>query len=92
MMLIAAYDIVSDSRRARVAAILQSTGDRIQKSVFLLRTDETNLPDLTLRLSAELDHGEDSLYLMRQCLTCWDTVTCIGQAQPPEPCLYWAVL
>ena len=35
--LLVAYDITVDNRRARLAALLQSWGDRIQYSVFVVR-------------------------------------------------------
>ncbi|PID55088.1 MAG: CRISPR-associated endonuclease Cas2 [Micrococcales bacterium] len=92
MLVVAAYDITEDSRRARTAAVLQSMGERIQKSVFLLNVDADSLAEATARLRDILDLDEDSLYVFRQCITCWDHVACHGQAHPPAQELFWAVL
>ena len=91
MILVAAYDITDDNRRSRIAALLQTCGDRIQKSVFLLDTTPENLAELQARMLGVLDTDEDSLYLFRQCATCWTSMDCIGQADRPERVLHWAV-
>ena len=36
MIVVATYDISADSRRSRVAALLQGWGDRVQRSVYVL--------------------------------------------------------
>ena len=41
-----AYDVSEDARRARLAALLQMHGDRIQFSVFLCRLDDGELDEL----------------------------------------------
>ena len=92
LTLVAAYDVSSDPRRARLAALLQGYGDRIQKSVFIVRADATGIEDLRRRAEGILNLNEDSLYLFSQCGTCWTAIGCIGQAGPAEPVLYWAVL
>lgn len=45
MMILAAYDVAVDGRRSRLAALLQSVGDRVQKSVFVLSVDHGTLDD-----------------------------------------------
>lgn len=92
MTVIAAYDVSSDSRRSRLAAILQTVGDRIQKSVFVLTLDEADLQELRAEAMEVLDPDVDSLYFFRQCATCWDSLECLGQAHAPQRTLYWAVL
>lgn len=89
---VVAYDITEDQRRARVAATLQALGERIQYSVFLLTIDDGQLAPLLARLATLIDLDEDSVYALRQCAPCWDARTCLGQAHPPTPQLYWAVL
>lgn len=86
---VVAYDIRVDDVRARVAAVLQAFGDRIQKSVFLLRLDADDVDELVARLSGMIDVETDSVYVLRQCSACWDERVCIGQAHPPSPTLYW---
>lgn len=92
MTIVAAYDVSSDSRRARLAALLQTCGDRIQLSVFVLTIDDADLDELRDRALAIMDPEEDSLYLLRQCADCWDGARCLGQALPPEPAYFWAAL
>lgn len=92
MTVIAAYDVTSDDRRARLAALLQSVGDRVQRSVFVLSLEPEDLDELRTRALRIIDPGDDSLYLFRQCVGCWGQVQCLGQADPPTRTLYWAVL
>jgi len=69
-------------------------GDRVQKSVFVLTLTLTpeSLTEIRVKAHELLDHETDSLYLFRQCSTCWETLECIGQAHTPEKVLFWAVL
>ena len=92
LTVVAAYDVSDDNRRARLAALLQTCGDRVQWSVFVLTIDGENLADLLARGRALIDPEEDSLYIFRQCASCWDQLICIGQAHPPTQELFWAVL
>ena len=92
LTVIAAYDVANDNRRARLAALLQAWGDRIQESLFLLTLGEDDLADIRMRAILLLDLHKDSLYFFRQCATCWETLNCIGQASPPTEELYWSAL
>ena len=92
MTVVVAYDVSEDQRRARLAGLLQRYGDRIQQSVFLMTLPGDDLDDLIARCRDLVDAETDSVYVLRQCATCWDDVRCIGQAQPPTPQLFWAVL
>lgn len=92
MIVVAAYDVSEDARRARLAAVLQSTGDRVQRSVFVLSLDDRGLEELQRQAGEIIDVDVDSFYLFRQCGTCWESLDCIGQADPPQPVLYWAAL
>lgn len=89
---VAAYDVRSDSRRAKLAALLQTYGDRIQLSVYLLTVTPEELLEVERRAMGLIDPENDSLYLLHQCANCWESVTQLGQAQTPTPDLYWAVL
>ena len=92
MIVVAAYDVSEDDRRARLAAVLQSLGDRVQRSVFVLSLDEAGLDGLRARAQEIIDVDRDSLYLFRQCSGCWETLGCVGQADPPRKVLYWSVM
>ncbi len=92
MTVVAAYDVSEDDRRARLAALLQSHGDRVQKSVFVLTIAADDLAGLRDRAVGIIDTDTDSLYFFRQCVGCWEQLATIGQADPPEKVLYWAAL
>jgi CRISPR-associated protein Cas2 len=86
-----AYDISDDHRRARVAAILQSYGDRIQRSVFLATIDNGTLNEARQRIAEIISPGTDSVYVFRQCAACWDAVGIHGQATVTDEPLCWTV-
>ncbi len=92
MMYIAAYDISDDDRRSHVAALLQSFGNRLQKSVFLLDVDTAQYAALVNRVEASISPDHDSFYVVPTCSRCWAGVRCLGQAHPPTPDFYWAAL
>lgn len=56
-----AYDIASDSRRARVARVLQGYGDRVQYSVFVVDIKPSKLIRLRDAVSGEIDMNLDSV-------------------------------
>jgi CRISPR-associated protein Cas2 len=87
-----AYDISEDTRRARVAAVLQAHGDRVQRSVFICTLDADTLNQVSHRVSEIINPRTDSIYVFRQCSACWDTVGVYGQATVTDEPLYWAVL
>ncbi len=92
MIVIATYDVTHDDRRSKLAALLQSLGDRVQKSVFILTIDDKQLSDLADRSSEILDLDADSFYIFRQCAACWEGLQCHGQAHAPTQVLHWAVM
>lgn len=58
-----AYDVSFDPRRTRVAHTLQSYGDRIQYSVFLVETRPAAIVRLKTKIMADLDLATDSLLI-----------------------------
>ena len=56
-----AYDISDYVRRASIAATLQSYGDRVQYSIFIVDTRPAKLLRLRAQLSALIDQNTDSL-------------------------------
>ena len=92
MMHLAAYDVTEDQRRARLSALLQAYGDRIQYSVFLLSITPDELQTITTKAEGIIDEDTDSLWIVRQCAACWDDVVTVGQAHPPSRVLHYAVL
>jgi CRISPR-associated protein Cas2 len=55
-----AYDIIEDKRRDRIAKLLESHGDRIQYSVFLLDAKPARLTRLKTALLLLMDSDVDS--------------------------------
>lgn len=56
-----AYDIVDDLRRTRVAKVLESYGDRVQYSVFLIELTAAQQVRLRRRIAEEIDSRVDSV-------------------------------
>lgn len=92
LTVIAAYDVSNDDRRARLAAMLQTWGDRIQYSVFLLTLTNEDLTELVTRVRATINPNQDSFFVFRQCRNCWESHQAEGQAGVRPDALYWAVM
>ena len=88
---IVAYDVGSDGRRARLAALLQAWGDRIQYSVFLCTLQDDALGDLRAEVARIVDADEDSVFVIRQCGTCSGAMVTFGQGARPTRERYWGV-
>ncbi|MFV0408116.1 MAG: CRISPR-associated endonuclease Cas2 [Propioniciclava sp.] len=88
---LAAYDIRENDRRARVAAVLQTVGDRVQKSVFVLLVDPADLDELTQRVTELIDTNTDSFLMFRQCEHCWKQAVTVGQASTPQRVTHWGI-
>ena len=58
-----AYDVASDARRAQLAKTLESYGDRLQYSVFLVDTKPAKMLRLKATVTARLDLATDSLLI-----------------------------
>lgn len=91
LTIVGAYDVSADHRRARIAALMQTHGDRLQKSVFLLRIDADGLAELRANIDKILDHRTDSVYLVPVCATCWSGHQTVGQAHVERGEVAWAV-
>lgn len=86
-----AYDISSDGVRARVAAMLQAWGDRIQESVFVCVAESDELALIETKILGLLNLDSDALLVLPLCATCADARRVAGQLVMPdrEPC--WCV-
>ena len=58
-----AYDVVNDARRLRVAKKLESYGDRIQYSVFVVDVRPARIVRLVEALEQIIDRQDDSVLL-----------------------------
>jgi CRISPR-associated protein Cas2 len=70
MLIIVAYDVSTETKEGRrrlrrVAKVCESTGQRVQKSLFECKVDLMQFEELELRLLAEIDTSEDCLRLYR---------------------------
>jgi CRISPR-associated protein Cas2 len=70
MMIIVAYDVSTETkagrkRLRRVAKVCESTGQRVQKSLFECQVDQMQFEELERRLLDEIDLKEDCLRLYR---------------------------
>ena len=70
MFIIVCYDVSTDTpkgrkRLRRVAKVCESTGQRVQKSVFECRVDQVKYEALERRLVKEIDLEEDCLRIYR---------------------------
>lgn len=70
MLVIACYDVNTETREGRrrlrrVAKVCESTGQRVQKSVFECQVSLAQLETLERRLRAEINETEDCLRLYR---------------------------
>ncbi|MBU0751738.1 MAG: CRISPR-associated endonuclease Cas2 [Gammaproteobacteria bacterium] len=66
MLVIVSYDVSTETaagrkRLRRVARVCESTGQRVQKSVFECKVDAAQLEELERRLLAEIKLEEDCL-------------------------------
>ena len=70
MLVIVCYDVNTEDRAGRrrlrrVARVCESTGQRVQKSVFECQIGLAQMEELERRLLAEIDAAEDSLRFYR---------------------------
>jgi len=70
MLIIACYDVNTETaagrrRLRRVAKVCESTGQRVQKSVFECQVNQAEFEELERRLLAEIDLQHDCLRLYR---------------------------
>lgn len=70
MLVVVTYDVSTETaagrkRLRRVAKICESTGQRVQKSVFECQVNDMQLDDLERRLLAEIDQAKDNLRFYR---------------------------
>lgn len=79
MLYFVCYDIVSGTRRRKVANVLLDYGDRVQKSAYEcdLKT-EARLREMLARARIQLDLHRDTLRVYRGCASCRDEAQALG--------------
>ena len=91
MRYVIAYDISRDDVRSRVAAVLASWGDRIQRSVFECTLDPEELAEVVAQVAAVIDVRTDSIHAVPVCANCQDGRQVLGQASVPSDDPFWIV-
>ena len=80
MRYVVCYDIADDTRRKRVADILDAHGDRIQESVFEISASKKLFHVCLEKLKVSIDLKEDRLTVYELCLSCDRNVIYLGVA------------
>jgi len=75
------YDITNNKRRAKLAKLLESLGERVQYSVFELYLTRPELERLIKRMRKFIDEKKDAVRIYALCTTCRGKVSCLGQGQ-----------
>jgi CRISPR-associated protein Cas2 len=73
------YDITEPKRLNRVAKLLSSYGDRLQKSVFQARLTEKQIGDVWKLLKAEIDEETDRVMVIPLCSRCLNQIQFCGE-------------
>ncbi|NPV86933.1 MAG: CRISPR-associated endonuclease Cas2 [Anaerolineae bacterium] len=79
------YDISSDKRRAKIAKIMESLGERVQGSVFEAWLNDQELDKLLRRVKKTFAEKEDSLRIYVICETCRPKVRTLGTGRLTPP-------
>lgn len=80
-----AYDLSDDRRRAKIARLMESLGERVQGSVFEAWLTPAELNRLIARTKKILNEREDSLRIYTLCAACRGKVRVEGQGKPLPP-------
>ncbi len=80
-----AYDLSDDRRRAKIARLMESLGERVQGSVFEAWLSEAELNRLLTKAKKILHEKEDSLRVYLLCAACRGKVRVVGQGKPLPP-------
>ena len=83
MLVVIAYDIADDRRRAEVAGRLLGWGGRVQESVFECWLNAAELRLLKDTLAELVDETTDRIRFYRLCRKDTAGIRCQGLARPP---------
>ncbi|MFH0822532.1 MAG: CRISPR-associated endonuclease Cas2 [Pseudomonadota bacterium] len=78
VFVVVCYDIVDDKRRTRLAKLLTSFGERVQKSVFECRIDDRRYLKLKAEIEKLIDWEEDGVRYYQLCKGCLRVVEISG--------------
>lgn len=78
MFIVVSYDVVDDRRRNRIAKVLKSFGERVQRSVFEMNLDAAELDRMVGKLERHVDRDQDSARVYVLCSACKPRTRIIG--------------
>ena len=84
MLIVVAYDVPDDRRRARLADALEDFGVRVQYSVFECLLEQEQVAALRKRVGAEINAQEDAVRIYRLCAECAGRVELLGLGEKTE--------
>lgn len=90
MKYVVAYDLESDAVRGRVAEVLLTTGERVQKSVFECMLEPEELEGLLARLQREIGETPGNVRIYRLCAACLAASLGVGAVKKTvdgQPCV-----
>jgi CRISPR-associated protein Cas2 len=80
-----AYDIADNKRRAKIAKLMESMGERVQGSVFEAYLDSAELQKVVKKSEKVMEMAEDSLRVYFLCESCRPKLQTLGQGKPTPP-------
>ena len=80
-----AYDMTDDKRRAKIARLMESFGERVQSSVFEAYLTRPELDKLLKKARKVLDEDNDSLRIYYLCQACRQKTHMEGKSQLTTP-------
>jgi CRISPR-associated protein Cas2 len=91
MRMIITYDVTDSNSRVKIANVLSSVGERLEKSVFLCDADSTMFAGVLRKAQTLLDPSTDSLHVFPQCPKCEADAQTLGRAHIPERSECWVL-
>lgn len=80
-----AYDIADNKRRAKIARLMESLGERVQGSVFEAWLSAAELQKIIGKSGKVMKVEEDSLRIYAICEACRPRLKTLGQGKPTPP-------
>jgi CRISPR-associated protein Cas2 len=80
-----AYDMSDDKRRAKIAKLMESLGERVQGSVFEAYLNAAELQKIVKKSEKIMKMEEDSLRVYFLCEACRPKLQLLGQGKPTPP-------
>ena len=80
-----AYDIADNKRRAKIAKLMESLGERVQGSVFEAYLTPEELKKIVTRSEKVMIIEEDSLRIYTVCEACRPRLKTLGKGKPTPP-------